>query len=165
MSDNDDASVMDEETAARFYGTPRFGSSGGDAMGHMLRFSSDEGGAGGNGRSPVGDDFKERGRGGGDDDDDADEEAELYEPDPEPVSLPTSTHSIFFTQPVFSLPFLFATCITVICVMSLSMALINNLEMGGPGNLMGVPANVSRAVKIAQYLAILITLIMEEGER
>ena len=99
------------------------------------------------------------------------------------LQLPESTHTLFFTQPVGcvvcherwnncksqyahvnvrfdcrSIPFLFALGIAAISVTSLAMALFNNLEDNE------IPANVTVPVRIAQYLAIFIALLMEEGE-
>ena len=56
-----------------------------------------------------------------DDDDikeeDEDEEEDLYQSEPEPVTLPESTHSLFFTQPFCSLPVGYAISIVVISFM------------------------------------------------
>ena len=55
----------------------------------------------------------------------SDEEGDPDEPIPEPLQLPESTHTLFFTQPVGSIPFLFALGIAAISVTSLAMALFN----------------------------------------
>lgn len=106
------------------------------------------------------DDYKDN----DDDDGDDDELENLFESEPEPVSLPESTHSLFFTHRVCSIPWGYAFGITVISVTCLIMALSYNLEDPDAGNPLKVPANVSPSVKIAQYLSILIALLMEEGE-
>ena len=102
------------------------------------------------------------------DDDDIKEEEEekedLYESEPEPVTLPESTHSLFFTMPFCSLPVGYAVSIVVISFICLGMALVNNLEANSsPGNPLGIPANVSSAVRIAQYMSILIALLSKCG--
>ena len=73
-----------------------------------------------------------------------DETENLYESEPEPTTLPESTHTLFFTAPVLSLPFGFATAIVGISITCLLLALVNNLqENSSPGNWLGIPANVS----------------------
>lgn len=110
---------------------------------------SDNGGRGGKAQAGRDDD---------DDDvddtkDDDDECEDLDESEVEPLTLPESTHTLFFTQPVFSIPFFFAVGIVFISVMCLIMALLNNLQDRTPGNPLNVPVNVSINVRIAQYLA------------
>ena len=85
--------------------------------------------------------------------DDDDEYEDLDESEVDPLTLPESTHTLFFTQPVFSIPFCFAVGIVFISVMCLIMALLNNLQDRTPGNPLNVPVNVSINVRIAQYLA------------
>ena len=92
--------------------------------------------------------------------DEEDEEEDLYQSEPEPVTLPESTHSLFFTQPFCSLPVGYAISIVVISFICLGMALWNNLQANSsPGNPLGIPANVSNAVRTAQYMSILIALL------
>eukprot|EP00585_Thalassiosira_rotula_P005858 CAMPEP_0196159518 /NCGR_PEP_ID=MMETSP0910-20130528/46361_1 /TAXON_ID=49265 /ORGANISM="Thalassiosira rotula, Strain GSO102" /LENGTH=684 /DNA_ID=CAMNT_0041424439 /DNA_START=132 /DNA_END=2186 /DNA_ORIENTATION=+ len=112
--------------------------------------------------------------GDGDDDDDDvkdddvkdDEEegkSDLYESERDPVNLPESTHTLFFTHPVCSVPFGFATAIVVISIGCLVLAFSDNFSSGSnPGNRFGIPANVDFQVRVAQYLAIVIALLMEE---
>lgn len=105
------------------------------------------------------------GGGGGidDDDDDGDPDESVAEP----IALPQSTHTLLFTQPAASFPFVFAIAVALVCCSCLVMALLNNLTGGGGdgddkrGDFIGVPANVGYAVIAAQYLSILIALIME----
>ena len=80
------------------------------------------------------------------------------------ITLPQSTHSLLFTEPVFSLPFGFGFVVLIITSWSLSFALIDALQPGGPGNQFNIPADVTFIVRGAQYLSILIALLMEEGE-
>ena len=92
------------------------------------------------------------------------EEEDLDESEPDPVTLPASTHTLFFTQPFCcSLPVLFATSIVIISILCLVMALWNSLTANStPGNPLGIPSNVGWAVRASQYLSIFIALIMEE---
>ena len=75
--------------------------------------------------------------------------------DEEALTLPESTHSFLFTEPINSIPFYFGLGIAAMSYACLILALINNLQNGD------VPANVSKAVRIAQYLSILIGLLSE----
>jgi len=98
------------------------------------------------------------------DDDDDDDDGDPDESVAEPIALPQSTHTLLFTQPATSFPFAFAVVVAFICFSCLVMALLNNLTWGGDderGDILGVPANVGFAVIAAQYLSILIALIME----
>ena len=96
--------------------------------------------------------------------DEEEEEEDLYESEPEPVTLPESTHSLFFTQPFCSLPVGYAISIVLLSFICLGMALWNNLQANSsPGNPLGIPANVSNAVRTAQYMSILIALLSKCG--
>ena len=75
--------------------------------------------------------------------------------DEEALTLPESTHSFLFTERINSIPFYFGLGIAAMSYACLILALINNLQNGD------VPANVSKAVRIAQYLSILIALLSE----
>ena len=105
------------------------------------------------------------GGGGIDDDDDDDDDGDPDESVAEPIALPQSTHTLLFTQPATSFPFVFAIAVALVCCSCLVMALLNNLTSGGGddkrGDFIGMPANVGYAVIAAQYLSILIALIME----
>ncbi|KAL7534025.1 hypothetical protein ACHAXR_005587 [Thalassiosira sp. AJA248-18] len=76
----------------------------------------------------------------------------------DPIQLPQSTHSLLFTSPVFSLPFAFAVGILAISFLCLGLAFANTLQTND------IPVNVSWGVRGAQYLSIIIALLMEEGE-
>ncbi|KAL7537721.1 hypothetical protein ACHAWF_005887 [Thalassiosira exigua] len=80
------------------------------------------------------------------------------------ATLPPSTHTLFFTQPVLSLPFLFATGIVGLSYMCLWLVAFNNVfgRFHDPSNPFDVPANVTLPVRAAQYLAIFVALLMEE---
>ncbi|KAL3800886.1 hypothetical protein ACHAW5_002037 [Stephanodiscus triporus] len=96
--------------------------------------------------------------------DDDDEEGDPDESVPEPITLPESTHTLLFTQPATSVPFAFAVAIAIVCYTCFVMALVNNLQSDSDvkNTVYRVPANVSMSVRTAQYLSILIALIMEE---
>ncbi|KAL9180841.1 hypothetical protein ACHAXT_011294 [Thalassiosira profunda] len=74
----------------------------------------------------------------------------------DPVQLPQSTHSLLFSEPVCSLPFAFAVGILLISFGCLGLAFVNNIDVND------VPVNVTPAVRGAQYLSILVALLMEE---
>ncbi|KAL7473437.1 hypothetical protein ACHAXS_014063 [Conticribra weissflogii] len=82
--------------------------------------------------------------------------------DVEPITLPESTHSLLFSEPICSLGFLFAAFIVVLSYASLLLALVNNFTDGTADNPLNIPYNVTYDVRISQYLAIVIALIMEE---
>ena len=75
----------------------------------------------------------------------------------DPVQLPQSTHSLLFSEPICSLPFAFAVGILLISFGCLGLAFVNNIDVND------VPVNVTPAVRGAQYLSILVALLMEEG--
>lgn len=66
--------------------------------------------------------------------------------DYEAFTLPASTHSFLFTEPIRSLPFAFGIGIAAISCASLALALINNITSGS------IPTGVDVSVRIAQYL-------------
>jgi len=78
------------------------------------------------------------------------------------VTLPQSTHSLLFTEPFCSISFGLGFAVLNITCLSLSFAFVDGLQSGGYGNDLNIPVNVSLTVRGAQYLALLITMIMEE---
>ncbi|KAL7549674.1 LOW QUALITY PROTEIN: hypothetical protein ACHAWF_012944, partial [Thalassiosira exigua] len=74
----------------------------------------------------------------------------------EALTLPESTHSFLFTELVRSVPFVFGVGIAAMSYACLVLALINHLTRGS------IPANVDWSVRTAQYLSILVALLMEE---
>merc|ERR1719491_245099 len=72
-----------------------------------------------------------------------------------PVTIPESTHTFLFSEDVNSVPFAFSLVIAVISYTCLIMALINNLNKGT------IPTNVVVSVAVAQYMGVLISLLME----
>ena len=79
----------------------------------------------------------------------------------EALTLPESTHSFLFTEPAGSAPFLFGLIITAMTYACLVLAFLNNFRNDGT---LPIPYNVAPAVRIAQYLAIFIALLMEQGK-
>ena len=76
----------------------------------------------------------------------------------EPLTIPQSTHSFLFTEPATTMPFYFGLGISVMSFTCLILALVDNVHNGE------IPYNVPISVRIAQYLSIVIALLMEEGE-
>ena len=87
-------------------------------------------------------------------------ESEYVESDP--IELTRSTHSLLFTEPINSLPFAFALVIVLVSYTCLFLACHNNMQDGSKGNLLNVPFGVAVDVRIAQYLSLVIGLLMEE---
>ncbi|KAL7532966.1 hypothetical protein ACHAWF_004301 [Thalassiosira exigua] len=80
----------------------------------------------------------------------------------EVITLPQSTHSLLFTEDVFTPPFAFAALVVFVSIGCLSLALWDNLSGGTLDNPLNVPSNVHPAVRSAQYLSVLVALTMEE---
>jgi hypothetical protein len=80
----------------------------------------------------------------------------------EAITFPQSTHSWLFTQHLLSLPFWFSVGIVALSYTCLILALVNIFEEWSPDNPFNVPYQVQPTVRIAQYLAMIIALIMEE---
>jgi hypothetical protein len=79
----------------------------------------------------------------------------------EVLTLPHSTHCFLFTEPMGSIPFLFGLVIAAMTYTCLALALTNSFENDGA---LPIPYNVVTSVRIAQYLAIFIALLMEKGK-
>lgn len=77
----------------------------------------------------------------------------------EPLTISQSTHSFLFTESPTSMPFYFGLGIAIMSFACLILALVDNVQHGE------VPYNVPVTVRTAQYLSIIIALLMEEGER
>ncbi|KAL7454765.1 hypothetical protein ACHAWC_008115 [Mediolabrus comicus] len=71
----------------------------------------------------------------------------------DPIELTRSTHSLLFSEPVCSLPFLFAIIIAMMSFICLVLACYNNMQ-----DTVGVTVDV----RIAQYFSLAIGLLMEE---
>ena len=76
------------------------------------------------------------------------------------ITLPESTHTLLFTEPINSRAFQFSVAIATLSIMCLFLALFNSnyTKFGADA----IPANVGNAVKTAQYASIFIALLMEE---
>ena len=70
----------------------------------------------------------------------------------EPIILPQSTNSLLFTEPICSVPFAYACGVFLLSVISLALAMVNNLEDGSAENPFGLPVQVDISVRIAQYV-------------
>ena len=78
----------------------------------------------------------------------------------DPITLPESTHTLLFTEPLKSIPCFISSCIAFFTLLCLYLALYGNWLTFGNKEL--IPANVHGAVKAAQYTAIFIALLMDE---
>ena len=80
-----------------------------------------------------------------------------------PVLLSRSTHSFLFTEPTCSAAFAFAVLVVTVSCTCLVLSLIYSLaDVETRNNPLSIPVNVDVTVKITQYLALFIGLIMEE---
>lgn len=76
------------------------------------------------------------------------------------LTLPESTHTLLFTEPIHSKAFLFSLAIASLSIMCLLLALTNKVvTLDG---MREIPGNVGHTVKIAQFASIFIALLMEE---
>lgn len=75
----------------------------------------------------------------------ADEEQDFFE-------LPQSTFTFMITHEVFSIPFFTALLSCALALVLLILAFINEYDNGTDDNRFGLPAGVTRPVRIAQFL-------------
>jgi hypothetical protein len=76
--------------------------------------------------------------------------------------LPADTYTLLMTAPVCSIPFFagfIAPALSASCVI---LVFINEIDKGTTGNPFGVPAGVSSGVRVAQYLGVIIGILMEQ---
>ena len=85
----------------------------------------------------------------------------LDDVDLDPIILPKSTHTLLFTEPINSAPFVLSVLIAALSILCLLLALFNT-GLTKEGIKAVIPVNVSTAVKTAQYTSIFIALLMEE---
>ena len=79
------------------------------------------------------------------------------------LELPESTHSLLFTEKTCSLPHYFAVAILIISFTCLWLVFQDNvLANSTKDNKWNIPANVTKSVRVAQYLSIFVALLMEE---
>ena len=79
----------------------------------------------------------------------------------EALKLPHCTHSFLFTEPVGSIPFLFGLIIAAMTHACLALNLANSFDDDGT---LPIPYNVVESMRIAQYLAIFVVLLLEKGK-
>lgn len=88
-------------------------------------------------------------------------ESFLDDIDLDPITFDESTHTLLFTEPINSTPFVLSILIAVLSILCLLLSLFNNgLAKERIEDV--IPANVDTAVKTAQYTSIFIALLMEE---
>lgn len=85
----------------------------------------------------------------------------------EPLLLPQSTHTLLFTERFCSLPYFFASFIVLLSYTCLLLVQLDSL--GGDLTFTeaedwNIPTNVTREVRVAQYLSIFIAIMTEEGK-
>jgi len=78
------------------------------------------------------------------------------------VKLPESTHTLLFTQPVCSIPFLISVGVAVLSYVCLWLSNIGVLGRDQSIHFEDIPVNVTWEVRMAQYVSIFIVLLMEE---
>eukprot|EP00577_Skeletonema_sp_RCC1716_P005244 CAMPEP_0113387154 /NCGR_PEP_ID=MMETSP0013_2-20120614/8386_1 /TAXON_ID=2843 ORGANISM="Skeletonema costatum, Strain 1716" /NCGR_SAMPLE_ID=MMETSP0013_2 /ASSEMBLY_ACC=CAM_ASM_000158 /LENGTH=769 /DNA_ID=CAMNT_0000270033 /DNA_START=12 /DNA_END=2318 /DNA_ORIENTATION=+ /assembly_acc=CAM_ASM_000158 len=76
--------------------------------------------------------------------------------------FPESTYTLLITERVLSMPFVVGMITVAGSLMCLSITLMNELDNREDGNHYGLPAGVPKAVRIAQFLGIIIGVLMEE---
>jgi len=70
--------------------------------------------------------------------------------------LPESTYTLLITERVLSMPFVVGMITVAGSLMCLGITLMNELDNEEDGNKYGLPAGVPKAVRIAQFLGIII---------
>mmetsp|Transcript_22209 Transcript_22209/g.45394 ORF Transcript_22209/g.45394 Transcript_22209/m.45394 type:complete len:708 (+) Transcript_22209:228-2351(+) len=95
--------------------------------------------------------------------DEKDDETETKSVDDDGTyELPESTYTLMITENICSLSFLAAIVACTIAIFSLVIVLINELDNGDEDNPLGLPAGVTREVRMAQFLGVIIGVLMEE---
>jgi len=95
--------------------------------------------------------------------DEKDDETETKSVDDDGTyELPESTYTLMITENICSLSFLAAIVACAIAIFSLVIVLINELDNGDEDNPLGLPAGVTREVRMAQFLGVIIGVLMEE---
>ena len=83
------------------------------------------------------------------------------EEDEEPYEFPESTFTFLITESVFSIGFATAIMTQILSLTCLFLAFKNQMSSGGPGNDLGLAAEVSKEVHATRYIAILIAILNE----
>ena len=81
--------------------------------------------------------------------------------DLDPIILQESTHTLLYTEPINSAPFIISILIATLSIICLFLALFNNGVTRSDMREV-IPANVDKSVKVAQYICIIVALLMEE---
>jgi hypothetical protein len=76
-------------------------------------------------------------------------------------NLPDSTFSMMITENIVSFGFVTSIVVFLLAMTCLFMAHRNQADRGRPGNPLGLPPNVQIEVRVAQYLMLLIGVLME----
>jgi len=76
--------------------------------------------------------------------------------------LPESTYTLLIAEKVMSVSFTVGLVASAISLMSLIIVLVNELDNGTDDNPFGLPAGVSPQVRMAQFLGVIIGVLMEE---
>jgi len=79
----------------------------------------------------------------------------------EKYTLPSSTYTLIITEKIFSLPFLVGLIALGMSLTMLIIVMISELDDGSNRNPLGVPAGVEITCRIAQYLGVIIGVLME----
>ena len=88
-------------------------------------------------------------------------EEEEEEEDEEPYEFPESTFTFLITENVFSASFVIAIMTQILSLTCLFLAFKNQMNSGGPGNELGLAAEVSKEVHATRFIAILIAVLNE----
>ena len=83
------------------------------------------------------------------------------EEDEEPYEFPESTFTFLITKSVFSTGFATAIMTQILSLTCLFLAFKDQMSSGGPGNDLGLAAEVSKEVHATRYIAILIAILNE----
>lgn len=76
-------------------------------------------------------------------------------------NLPESTFSMMITENILSFGFVTSIVVFLLAMTCLFMAHRNQADNGRPGNPLGLPPNVQVEVRVAQYLMLLVGVLME----
>ena len=88
-------------------------------------------------------------------------EEEEEEEDEEPYEFPESTFTFLITENVFSASFATAIMTQILSLTCLFLAFKDQMSSGGPGNELGLAAEVSKEVHATRYIATLIAVLNE----
>ena len=76
--------------------------------------------------------------------------------------LPESTYTFLITERIMSFGFVTGILTTILCMMTIGLALADQVKIGGPDNWFGIAPQVSPVVHVARYVAILIAVLNEQ---